>query len=785
MTKHFTRFGILASSVLGAILLLAVFAAGVAASSPVAPAPIPDNASAAIVASTPITLPSPSWRIGITADGLYRLTYETLDAAGVPVAGADPADLHLLWRGQEMALQEVGDGDGAFEPGEAFLFYAEKFHGTVMQEKYTDENSYWLTVDDSAAGLRVENRSVAPDGGGAPLEWYTASAHFEENYWHWSRHFIWPGTDATWFWAKLQAYQTTVTFPYTITLTAPAPETYTATLTVELAGRSDNVHNLNLSLNGTTLGDIYWIGKRGYTAVLPVPSTLIQEGVNSLDIAVVAGSSTQWVYLNWIEIDYRRQPVAQDDVLFLNTPDSNSTAMTLTNFSTATIHLYDITHPLTPTRLTGATAFLSGTAYALALSDTASARTGYLAVTEDAIADVPSPTIRHPADLVDPTEGADEIIIAPTEFITALQPLSGLRRSQGLRVHLVDVNDVYALFNGGIVDPEAIRGFVAHAYANWPGVPPAYLLLVGDGNLNPKGYYNPDAYGEFVPTLIPPYLEFADLTQGEVPVDSRFGDVDWDDMPEVMVGRIPAGSLAEVEGAVTKILAYESAPAAPWMMQGLMAADNYDVSAGDFKAIAEGLKQDYVPAQFDMHTVYLEDYGSEAEATHDITQTWSEGVTLLTYVGHAAVWRWAHEPMLVNTQTLGLTGTTGLPFVISLDCWDGYWAFPPKYAGGDLTGRDVRSMGEWATTVLTDRGAIATFGPAGLGASDEEEIMAQAMYWEIFENGTRRLGPITQAGREAISESRLARTYTLLGDPATELKILLHRSYIPLVMRDG
>jgi hypothetical protein len=517
---------------------------------------------------------------------------------------------------------------------------------------------------------------------------------------------------------------------------------------------------------------------------LPVPSTLIQEGTNSLDIVIIAGSSIQRIYLNWIEVDYRRQPMAQDDVLFLSTPNSGTSAMTLTDFSTATVHLYDITHPLTPTRLTGATAFLSGTAYALALSDTTPAGTGYLAVAEDTIADVLSLTMRYPADLIDPAEGADEIIIAPTKFITALQPLSGLRRTQGLRVHLVDVNDVYALFNGGVVDPEAIRGFVAHAYANWPGDPPAYLLLVGDGNLNPKGYDNPAFYGEFVPTLLPPYLEFADLTQGEVPVDSRFGDVDWDGMPEVMVGRIPASSVAEAEGVVAKILAYESAPYGPWMMRMLMVSDNPD-GAGDFEAIAEGLVRGYAPDQFDVQKVYLTGYGSAPEATHDITQTWSEGVALLTYAGHAAVWRWAHEPMLVNTQTLGLTGTTGLPFIISLDCWDGYWTFPPKYVAGDLGGRDVRSMGEWATTVLTDRGAIATFGPAGLGEAYDERKMALAMYQEIFENGTFRLGPITQVGREAISGTYMARTYTLFGDPAMELRILLPRAYIPLVMQDG
>ena len=44
--------------------------------------------------------PTASWRIPITADGLYRLSYEDLAAAGVPVTGTAPAAYHLAWRGQ-------------------------------------------------------------------------------------------------------------------------------------------------------------------------------------------------------------------------------------------------------------------------------------------------------------------------------------------------------------------------------------------------------------------------------------------------------------------------------------------------------------------------------------------------------------------------------------------------------------------------------------------------------------------------------------------------------------
>ena len=121
--------------------------------------------------------------------------------------------------------------------------------------------------------------------------------------------------------------------------------------------------------------------------------------------------------------------------------------------------------------------------------------------------------------------------------------------------------------------------------------------------------------------------------------------------------------------------------------------------------------------------------------------------------------------------------------LLALDCWDGYWMFPPKYHA--LPGKDVRSIGEWATTVLTQTGAVAAFGPAGLAFAYEEELLANAMYRGIFVDGERRVGPLTQMGREAIARTYMARTYTLLGDPALKLKILTptHYVFLPFIVR--
>ncbi|MCS7287079.1 MAG: C25 family cysteine peptidase [Anaerolineae bacterium] len=718
----------------------------------------------------PRPLPCPSWRITVTADGLYRITFETLAAARVPTS--DLSSLHLFWRGQEVAMEEDRTGN-------ALVFYGQKFYGTVQDEKYTDENVYWLVVSPTA-GLRMESRSVTPGTPATPITWYTATRRFEQNNIYWARWSTMPRTDDTWFWDYIVANRP-VTRTYSLTLTALAQGAYTATLRVELAGRSENFHRISFALNGTPVGETTEWGKVGWVGKFPFPSTLLRDGTNLLVMEVFTDGGPQGVYLNWIEVEYRRQLEAEDGSLRMALPLSGPVAITITGFSTSAIRLYDITNPLRPIRLEGATAIPSGSSWALTFTDNTLSRTTYLALAKTVVRDVPA-LIPYcpPRDILSPPDGADEIIIAPSAFITAIHPLAEHRRAQGLRVRVVAVEDLYNLFNDGIFHPEAIRSFVAHAYRNWPGRPPSMLLLIGDGHFNFKGY-NPTTYGEPTPVWIPPYLEFADPWQGEVPVDSRYGDVDGDGFPELAVGRIPAGSVEEVKGAVAKILAYEVQPEASWQTRMLFVADNVPDQAGDFRAVAQHLAG-MVPTGAETRTIYLNDYCEEPvnpprscpSATLALTTTWSEGASLLTYVGHAAVNRWAHEPLIFNTQLSTLTGTTGLPFLISLDCWDGYWMFPPKYPGFP----DTRSIGEWATTVLTNRGAIAVFGPAGLGGVDDEALIAQAMFKAMFQEGNFQLGPLTQAGRRA-SRTHLARTYVLLGDPALWLPWWKEMTVVP------
>ncbi|HOT92114.1 MAG TPA: C25 family cysteine peptidase [Anaerolineae bacterium] len=744
------RYGPLGLAILGALLLLIPTLSVRAA--PLSPRPLAFSPSLSL--TPPFLLPDPVWRIGIITDGIYMLDYATLAAAGVPVTGAALADVHLFWRGQEVALHELGTG--SFDPDDALIFYGEKFHGTRHDEEYTDENVYWLTVDASTPGLRMATRDVTPVG--APAGICRATAVAERNLRYWARASTDPGTATTWFWEDVNVVNTT-TRTYPIALPAPLTSGDAAMLVVEMASfnYNDGVnpdHHVRLTFNGTALGDFYWDGKIGHIITTSVPAAALLTGNNNVRVAYVTDVGPQRIFFDRAELTYRRSPVTVDGTFVCAALTDAAATYAVADWP-AGARLYDVSNPLRPVVLVNGGAVFQ---------DTAPVGTRYLAEVPRPVAPVRySPAL----DLLAPSTGADEIIIAPRHFLDALQPLAAQREAQGVRVRRVAVEDIYPLFNGGVFHPEAIRAFVAYAHTHWPGPAVKHLFLVGDGNFNLKGY-NPTSYGPFTPTWIPPYREFADPNQGDVPVDSRFGDVNNDGFPEVYVGRLPAQTVEEVASYVTKVLAYEAQPPAPWQLHALLVADNGESYDEGFDSLLERLRSLF-PTAITTQTVYMETYCPPAlqpcpAATNALTQAWNAGAGLLAYSGHGSIHRWAHEPLIFNTDLAALTQTTALPFLLSLDCWDGYWMFPPKYPS--LPGRDVRSIGEWTTTVLTQTGAIAAYGPAGLAYASSEESLARAMFRAAFQRGILNLGELTQVGRQAISYSYEARTYTLFGDPA-------------------
>ncbi|MGB9591350.1 MAG: C25 family cysteine peptidase, partial [Candidatus Kryptoniota bacterium] len=91
------------------------------------------------------TSSNPRYKITITEDGIYRISYETLHTLGFPLDSIDPRTFSMTNQGRPVAIyvDDSGGHPDKFEPGEFILFYGQHFDGTYLASLYADEAKQW------------------------------------------------------------------------------------------------------------------------------------------------------------------------------------------------------------------------------------------------------------------------------------------------------------------------------------------------------------------------------------------------------------------------------------------------------------------------------------------------------------------------------------------------------------------------------------------------------------------------------------------------------------------
>ncbi|HIQ04402.1 MAG TPA: hypothetical protein EYH31_01755, partial [Anaerolineae bacterium] len=654
-----------------------------------------------------------------------------------------------------------GEEDGSFDPGDLIRFYAQ-----AINSPYTHENVYWLTFGTNN-GLRMAVRNVNPAGGGTPAAPYRTTLHFEEDRIYKSSLPMTSGADH-WYWTYTR-YDIRGAVPTReIPIAVPAPAAgYDAVLRLQVRGNSiDHLvnpdHHLQVSINGQLLGDVYWDGYNTFEGEFAVPTTNLLDGDNRITIHAPGdlGVTPDIAYLNWFELDYYRRYLAQDNGLTFDGEEDGRHLFTITGFETADLLLYDITTPARPLRLNGIAIEPDGVGYRLRFSDDVIAERHYEAIAKTAVHTPVRIEADTPSNLKAPAQGADYIIISHADFLAQAQILADHRSGQGLRVALVDVQDVYDEFNGGIFSPLAIRDFLDFAYHYWPGPPPAYVVLLGDGHYDFKN--NLDSGDQ---NFVPPYLEVVDPFIGETASDNRYVTVDGDDiLPDIHIGRLPANTPAEAATMVNKIIGYERAlPSGDWLYHTLWVADDPD-AAGDFHALSDAVADHLLPAPYVAEKVYYGSpgYPNPVIARQAIVAAANNGVLLLNYVGHSSITNWAAELLFGLNELPYLANGNRLPFILSMTCYDGTF-HSPGFPG-------------LAETLIREanRGSVGSWSATGQGVATGHDKLHRGFYTAVFERDLRQIGPATLLGRLTLWEEDprfedLIDTFTVFGDPAMAL----------------
>ncbi len=705
----------------------------------------------------------------VRSPGLTAITYEALAESGFPVGTVDPQMLHLARAANEIAAEWDGNANAIFEPGERLLFDAEP-----RFSRWSSTDTYRLWQDVITPGLRLQNRSAAPAGQPPGTAWADEVAEINRLYTpDCFCGTLPPGRDGDrWTWDDLkQPGHATATYSINLpTVDATQP----ATLTMWLIGYTDIPavapdHYVEVAINNIVLGNVKWNGQQAITATFPIPSGLLcTTNTLTLTLPGLSGVSIEGTWLDAFSIRYARgsAPVGHA-VSFTGQPTAH--AYTLALSSTLGLRAYDITNPARPLRLIGV--LTSG--YTISLSDPPAGGSRRYALTTDS--GLQFPVAVRPIQPLQPTTGADYAIIAPTDFIPALDNLISLRRSQGLSVAVESVQAVYDAYGDGRPDPAAIRAYLANAYAVWTPRP-TYVLLVGGGTFDPRRYQV-----ESPTTYIPPYLADVDPWAGETAADNRYVTVDGtDNLPDMLIGRLPVTTFTETQTVVDKIVQYEMRPfPGGWNAQVVFVADDAD-EAGDFAAASEAIAAEYVSAPFTPQRIYFMPPATTLTTTQQaVLNQWNAGALIIQYTGHSSWQQWAAERLLHLDDLAALRNDRRWPIVIELTCFTSAFHRPEPTLDAGLL-------------IQESDGAVATWGSTGLGVSTGHSSLDDGFFRAVFSDRVSTVGQATLAGKISLAAAGqnldLLDTFTLLGDPALRLDRTVipwvSQAYLPIVIRN-
>jgi hypothetical protein len=340
------------------------------------------------------------------------------------------------------------------------------------------------------------------------------------------------------------------------------------------------------------------------------------------------------------------------------------------------------------------------------------------------------------------------LIIGKADILGAMDPLAQQRRSEGLSVSMVDIEDVYDEFSFGLRTPQAVKDFLQYTNTTWKKKP-RFALFAGDASFDPRNYLG---LGDV--DLVPSKL--IDTVFMETSSDDWFADFDLDGIPELALGRFPVRTAQEAALLVQKVFAYEKSTKADGV---LLVADTNDIY--DFEG-ASNLLLPLLPINVKVELVNRGQIDNDAAARSQILAALNQGQRIVNYTGHGNIDQWRGSILLAD-DAASLTNDRHLSLFVLMTCLNGYFNDPT-----------LSSLAE-SMLKAPKGGAAAVWASTGQCGPFDQALTNQEFYRLIF-NGDPvtgkplTLGEAAVKAKMAINDIDVRRTWVLFGDPTMRFK---------------
>jgi len=481
-----------------------------------------------------------------------------------------------------------------------------------------------------------------------------------------------------------------------------------------------------------------WIGQKmanisNYGNPTGLSQRKLIHGTNELQVQMDQEGFLDAVLLNWFDVTYDRMYKADKDFIKFKLQDGfinrdKLIQFEVDGFSTPEVEIYKL----------GLSKIVNGkikninndfpdprdwdpNPYRVTFQDQIyDANVEYVAVTENskkkvlAIEEYQSWKEDDPiATILNKSNKADLIIVTNKLFSEEIGRLADLKRQAGYTVEIVNVSQIYDIFNFGIKSPLAIKEFLKYAYNNWDSSKKLkFVMLVGDASFDPKERTAKSS--DLVPVLM-----YTTSSYGASPADLQYALISGDDLiPDISIGRIPATSTEELINYIDKIEEYQLNPVVSQWRNKALFISGRDVGAADredgtskpvFRAQNTRLIRLKLPQDKFAYKLNTQENnalpGNDPEfgGNRELMEYFDDGVTFINFFGHGGGGVWSDEFILELSDVDGLTNKGEYPFISSMTCFTG--AFEnPKTEG--LAEKILMSK---------DKGAIAVLSSSSVG----------------------------------------------------------------------
>ncbi len=757
------------------------------------------------------------YKIEVKETGMYKLEKNYLSQNGINLNNVDPRTIKIYGNGGaelpynnganvpldlvENSIYVEGESDGQFNDGDYILFYGQSPHQWTSASTpehsinhYSNSNYYWITYG-GVYGRRMQTLNSTNIQGLSPLQ------HFQDRLFEEPEVNNLGSTGNIWVSQRI-GYGESVSFNKElkgyisgsdITLKAKVCNGTKGPIDAYYLIKDDNSNLAVLlqSIPGVT-STFAHLNSYGFSETYQLNSG--QSSINlKFMLPTQYNSSSVSGYYDYMELFYRRSfSSVNGNYMRFTSPDSIGTMeYQLSPFTASSVKLFKVTdyntvEKINPISFSGGTLRFQDYIFMGIPRD-------YYAVGDMNYLTPVSISSRVPnQNLKGVTDGADYIIITPSDFMSAANKLKLIRENGGpghpnyLKTLVVDINQIYNEFSGGLQDPVAMRNYLKYAYNNWT-IRPVYVLFLGDGSYDYK-----NIFGLSVKNFVPP-IERSNFAIDEIASynsDDFITDINENhDTPEPAKtdfsnGRFCVSSLTEADYVVDKVAQYESnLYNGIWKKKIMYCADDgwtteqNQGQEGDLHTRqCESVAEYYTPNDFEKEKIYIVTYPTvitpqgrrKPGANIDIIKGWNEGRLLINWTGHGSTDLWAHEHVFVKDESIPQLNNKGrYPIVTIASCDLARWDDPYLLSAAEVL------------LYAQNAGAIGVIAATRPVYANYNEIFNDYLWLNMMGvkdtlNLPVRIGKALYLTKNQLPLSLVSENdmkYCLLGDPALRINI--------------